>query len=137
MPALPRSTAMAEPTTSAAAAGAAGAAGWKLIGGAAGGIALAATLATIVVMCATRPKTDREWAVGIISTVVSSTCGGAGAVRWLGIQDWAYDPFGLVALIGLVFVAGLPGWALVRAVFRWIEKREGRDIAQILKELRK
>lgn len=128
-----RSTTMAEPTTSTAAAGAAG---WKLIGGAAGGAALATALASIVVMSMTRPRTDREWTVAIVSTVVSSICGGAALIRWLGIQTWAHDPFGLMALFGIVFACGLPGWFVVRAVFNWMAKREGKGIDEVVKDAR-
>ena len=53
-----------EPTSS----GVAGAAAFKAAGGVAAGGAL---LSTIVVMLMTPPRTHREWAVGVISTVVT------------------------------------------------------------------
>ena len=64
-----------EPTSS----GVAGAAAFKAAGGAAAGGAL---LATIVVMLMTPPRSMREWAVGLISTVVTGIGGGA-IVRWV------------------------------------------------------
>jgi len=115
---------------------AAGALGWKLIGGLAGLGAIGAGLASIVVMCITRPKDDREWAVALISTVMSSVGGGAAVVMRLDLQSWAHDPFGLVAMIGLVFACGLPGWALVRWVFNYIGKREGKGIDEVIREAR-
>ncbi|MFD2756211.1 hypothetical protein [Comamonas terrae] len=122
-----------EPTTS---TGAAGVAGWKLIGGLAGLGVMGAGLAAIVVMCASTPRDPKEWAVGLISTVVASVAGGAAVVQYLGIQHWALNPFGLMALLGLCFTCGLPGWALVRWTFNAIRKREGLGIDDIAKEVK-
>lgn len=119
---------MSEPTSSTAA----GIAGWKLIGGAAGVAAGGAGLAAIVVMCMTPPRSAREWVVGIISTVVCSVAGGAYVLHKLGFSHLADDgPIGLAVLFGLCFACGLPGWALVRAVFTWFAKRAGKDIGEL------
>lgn len=122
-----------EPTTS---AGAAGAAGWKLIGGLAGLGAIGAGLAAIVVMCLMTPRDRKEWAVGLISTVVSSISGGAAVIEYCQLHHWANSYFGLVAMFGLVFICGLPGWAMVRWTFNAIRKREGEGIDDIVKEVR-
>lgn len=121
-----------EPTTSTGA----GVAGWKLIGGLAGLGAIGAGLAAIVVMCMTTPRDPKEWATGLISTVVASVAGGAAVVEYLGIQHWAFRPFGLVALLGLSFACGLPGWAVVRWIFNAIRRREGQGIDEIAQEVR-
>ena len=92
---------MPEPTSS----GVAGAAAFKAAGGAAAGGAL---LSAIVVMLMTPPRSTREWAVGLISTVVTGIGGVAIAVQWVDSVT------GLVALGGLIFGCGLPGWAIVR-----------------------
>ena len=123
---------MTEPTSSTAA----GIAGWKLIGGAAGVAAGGAGLAAIVVMCMTPPRSMREWVVGLITTVLGSICGGAAVVQYLGLHAWAGNYFGMVALVGLVFACGLPGWAMTRWVFNYIAKREGKGADEILAELR-
>lgn len=107
---------------------------------AAGGIALyklgafgfVAVLAAVVVMAMTLPKTVREFMVAMISTTVSSLCGGAFLVRWLEIGHWANDDVGMVALGGLVFVAGLPAWVVVRAWFAWSEAKKDRQIDEIV-----
>lgn len=117
-----------EPTSSAAG----GIAVWKL----AGAGAMGAGLAAIVVMCVTTPRTQKEWAIGLISTVVCSICGGAVVVQWLGLQHWSHDVFGLMSMLGLVFACGLPGWAIVRWVFNAIHKREGQGIDEVIKEVR-
>jgi hypothetical protein len=123
-----------EPTSSTTGAGFIA---WKLIGGLAGIGAIGAGLATIVVMCLLRPRSQAEWVVGIISTVVGSVCGGAAAIQYFEIQHWANSMFGLVAMIGLVFACGLPAWAIVRWTFNYINKHEGADIAQIIADARK
>jgi quinol-cytochrome oxidoreductase complex cytochrome b subunit len=115
---------------------------------AAGGIALyklgafgfVAVLAAVVVMAMTLPKTVREFVVAMISTSVSSICGGAFVVRWLDLGSWANDDVGVIALGGIIFVCGLPAWVLVRAWFKWAEKRRDKDLTEIasdLAELRK
>jgi hypothetical protein len=113
---------------------AAGVAGWKLIGGAAGAGAIGAGLASVVVMCAMTPRSPKEWAVGIISTVVASVGGGAAVIQHFGLQAWANTPIGLVAMFGLVFACGLPGWAIVRWLFNYIAKRQNADLAEVVKE---
>lgn len=122
-----------EPTATSSAAGLLA---WKLIGGLAGIGAIGAGLATIVVMCILKPRTQSEWVVGIISTVMGSVCGGAAAIQYFGIQAWAQSLFGLVAMMGLVFACGLPAWAIVRWTFNYINKHEGADIAEVVKHLR-
>lgn len=119
-----------EPTTSAAG----GYAGWKLLMWIAGAGTMGALLASIVVMCVMTPRNAKEWAIGLISTVVCSIGGGATVIQYLELQHWAHNPFGLVAMLGLVFVCGLPGWAIVRWVFNYIHKREGQGIDDLIKE---
>ncbi len=123
---------MSEPITTSTA----GAVGWKLLGGAAGAGAIGAGLAAIVVMCVTTPRSPREWAVGLTSTVVGSIAGGSAVIMKFGLQSWAHDPFGLVAMLGLVFACGLPGWAVVRWLFNFIEKRRDKDLAEVAGEVR-
>lgn len=122
-----------EPTTS---TGAAGIAGWKLIGGLAGLGAIGAGLAAVVVMCVMTPRDPKEWAIALISTVIASICGGSAVVRYFEIQHWAQDQFGLMAMIGLIFACGLPGWAVVRWTFNAIRARDGRGIDELIKEAR-
>lgn len=117
--------------------GAAGVAGWKLIGGLAGAGAIGAGLAAIVVMCITTPRSPREWAVGLISTVMGSIGGGAAVIQHFELQAWAQTPIGLVAMLGLVFSCGLPGWAIVRWLFNYIVERQGAGIDDIAADVRK
>jgi len=124
---------MSEPTSSSVA----GLAGWKAIGGAAGVAAGGAGLAAIVVMCMTPPRSPREWAVGVISTVIGSICGGAAVITHFGLHDWMHSTTGLVSVLGLVFACGLPAWACVRWLFTWIERRRHHDLAEVAAELRR
>ncbi|SFD83163.1 hypothetical protein SAMN05216204_1408 [Massilia yuzhufengensis] len=98
--------------------------------------ALGAGLATFVVMSMTKPKSDQEWRVALVSTLVGSIGGGACLVRYLGIQHWVNDVFGMVAMLALVFACGLPAWGLVRAWFKFLDKRKDADLADIVKEVR-
>lgn len=130
---------MADPTTSTAGA----AAGWKLIGGLAGAGAIGASLAAVVVMCMTLPRDAREWAVALVSTVLSSLCGGAFVI--LKFDLLAYVKTGssneqiyvaLLMVLGLVFACGLPGWLIVRAAFRWMERRREKDLGELFDEVK-
>ncbi|MGT2507928.1 hypothetical protein [Cupriavidus basilensis] len=128
---------MSEPISGSAAAGAAGAAAFKAIGGTAGVAAGASGLAAIVVMIMMRPRNTAEWAVALISTVVSSVGGGAAVVQHFSLQVWTQDYIGLVALFGLVFACGLPGWAVVRWLFNYIAKRQGASLDDVVADVRK
>lgn len=122
---------MSEPISGAAA----GAAGWNFIGGLAGIGAIGAGLAALVVMCMTRPKDDKEWTVGLVSTLISSLCGCCGVVVYFGLQrQMMADVFGLIALGGLFFACGLPGWAIVRWLFNYIERRKEADIGDVIRD---
>ena len=124
---------MPEPTSS----GVAGAAvAYKAFGGAAAAAASGATLAAVVVMLMTPPRNKREWAVGLISTVVSSIGGGAMTVEHFGLHHWAFSTMGLCALGGLIFACGLPGWALVRWTFAFIDNRRDDSIDQVAKDVK-
>lgn len=92
-------------------------------------------LATIVVMVMTLPRNRGEWAVALISTVVASLCGGAAAIQYFGLATWMTTTNGAMALGGIYFSCGLPGWAIVRWVFNFIKKREGKDLAEIAAEV--
>lgn len=130
---------MSEPASSAAA----GIAGWKLIGGAAGAAGLGAAAAAIVVMCASIPRTKREWAIALISTVMSSLGLGAFAILKLDMIGTVLRSgtdltlvVTLMGMLGIVFACGLPGWAIVRWVFNWLEKRRDKDLGEIVGEVR-
>lgn len=124
---------MSEPISSTAA----GIAGWKFLGGLAGMGALGAGLAAFVVMSMTKPKSDQEWRVALISTLVGSIGGGACLVRYLGIQHWADDVFGMVAMLALVFACGLPAWAIVRALFRYLDKHKDDDLGELVEDVKR
>lgn len=128
---------MSEPISGSAAAAAGGAAAFKAMGGAAGVAAGASGLAAFVVMLMMRPRTRGEWAVALISTLVSSIGGGAAVVQYFALQSWTGDYIGLVALFGLVFACGLPGWAIVRWVFNYINRRADAGIDDVYADLRK
>ena len=123
---------MSEPISGAAA----GAFGWKLLGGLVGIAAIGAGLASVVVMCAMTPRSPREWAVGLISTVVFSIGGGAAVIQHYGLDAWAHTPIGLVAMLGLVFACGLPGLAIVRWLFNYIEAKRTATLADVVRDVR-
>jgi hypothetical protein len=120
---------VSEPTSSAAG----GLFAWKVVGGAAGFAAGGAGLAAIIVMLMTPPRSRREWAVGLISTVLGSICGGAVVVQHFALQAWLTSGYvGLVAVMGLAFACGLPAWAVVRWGFTWIIKRQDKDLGEVI-----
>ncbi|WP_374683736.1 hypothetical protein [Accumulibacter sp.] len=70
------------------------------------------------------------------STVVTGVGGGAIAVQYLRPQEWVDSMIGLVALCGRIFDRGLPGWAIVRGVFNFIEKNRDAGIDEVAKEVK-
>ena len=128
-------------------AGAAGAAAtgsshamWIGAGGAAGAV----TLAAIVVMLIKRPRTAGEWAVALISTVMSSLALGSWVVLWLGMHKGLYSRdmveawASLMQIGGVLFACGLPGWVLVRIAFNTMTKLQdgtAQDLRKAVKEM--
>ncbi len=86
-------------------------------------VALAAGLVVAVVLMTRMPRSPQEWAVGLICTVVSSLAGGSFIIVKWGLHEWVTDIWGMIALGGFFFVCGLPGWALVRWIFNFINKQ--------------
>ena len=121
--------------TDPASSGAAGAAAFKAVGGASAVAVGGAGLAAVVVMLMTPPRSPREWAVGLISTVISSIGGGAAVIEHFGLQHWVSAPTGLCGMGGLIFGCGLPGWAIVRWVFNFIDRNRGAGIDEVAKQL--
>ena len=108
------------------------------IGGA--GLVSAITLAALVVMVVTRPRTAGEWAVGLISTVICSMCLGAGVVLYLGLHrtvqsaDLVEAYTGLMVVIGVVFACGLPGWVFVRVIFNTLTKYQDKSLDDVYRD---
>lgn len=100
-------------------------------------VVLSAALIALVVMMIRMPKNPQEWAVGLICTVVSSIAGGSFFIVKFGLHDWINDVWGVLALGGFFFACGLPGWAIVRWVSNFIDQRDGKNIIEVVKELKK
>jgi hypothetical protein len=125
-----RTKAMSEPASSSAAAGFAA---YKL----AVAFGVPAGLAAIVVMLWVQPKSKREWAMALIVTVVSSLCGGAWVIEYFKLQHLAAGGLhGLMAMGGLIFACGMPGWVIVRGWFAWADKRKALDLAELVRDAR-
>lgn len=100
--------------------------------GAAFAVTLAICLVATVVIMMRLPR----WVVGLICTVVSSLTGGAFIIVKWGLHEWVTDIWGMIALGGFFFVCGLPGWAIVRWTFNFINKQEEKTIIEMVKELK-
>jgi hypothetical protein len=127
---------MPEPASSSVASVAGAAVAYKAIGGPAIASAFGTTLAAVVVMLMTPPRNKREWAVGLISTVVSSVGGGAVVIQYFGFHTWVNSTIGLMAMGGLIFACGLPGWALVRWLFNFIDAHRDDSIDKVAKDVK-
>lgn len=95
-----------------------------------------AGLASVVVMCIMTPRSAKEWAVGLICTVLASVCGGCAVIQHYGLIHWGQNLVGLIGLIGLIFTCGLPGWAVVRWTFNYIQKNQDKDLKQIVADVK-
>ncbi|MFC5551750.1 hypothetical protein [Massilia aerilata] len=121
---------MSEPISGAAAAGAA--VGWKALGGLAGAAGIGAGFASYIVMTMTKPKDDKEFRVSMASTIAGSLLGGAAAIKYFGIEHWSKDIIGLMGQGGVMLTCGLPAWLIIRALFRYIEKRKDAGIDELV-----
>lgn len=99
-------------------------------------IAIALILVYLVVIMTRMPRTRQEWVVGLITTVVSSLAGGSFLIVKYQLHAWGADVYGMMALGGFYFACGLPGWAIVRWVFNFINQREGATIIDVVREVK-
>lgn len=99
-------------------------------------IAVAMILVYLVVIMTRMPRTRQEWAVGLITTVVSSLAGGSFLIVKYQLHAWNSDIYGQMALGGFYFACGLPGWAVIRWIFNFINQRENANIIDIVREVR-
>lgn len=113
-----------------------GTAAFFKIWGAAIIISCAIFLVATVVLMMRMPRSPQEWIVGLICTVVSSLMGGSFIIVKWSLHQWVTDIYGLIALGGFFFACGLPGWAIVRWVFNFIEQREGKTVVDIFREFK-
>ncbi|MGU2674673.1 hypothetical protein ACVH73_08850, partial [Acinetobacter baumannii] len=87
-------------------------------------VAICVMAVAAVVLMMRMPRSPREWGVGLITTVISSLAGGSFIIIKFNLHAWATDVWGMIALGGFFFTCGLPGWAIVRWIFNYIEKKE-------------
>jgi len=99
------------------------------------GLILAAVSSASVVMSVTMPQNPRDFFASIMSTVISSMCGGAYVATKFGMLETLESApnetarmFALAAIVGISFVCGLPAWAFVRGLFVWTESRKNKGI---------
>lgn len=103
-----------------------------------------AVVAASVVMAATMPKRKTDFFLCIISTVFSSlSLGSYIVIHFDLIGDILLAPtidhvYLILAQIGgIFFVAGLPGWTIVRAFFVWSESHRKSSLTDIIEEAKK
>lgn len=94
---------------------------------------LSVAMIALVVMMTRMPKNPQEWAVGLICTVVSSIAGGSFVILYFGLHHWVNDIWGVLALGGLFFSCGLPGWFLVRLTINFMHNHESKTIIDLIK----
>ena len=99
-------------------------------------VTLAIILVATVVIMMRLPRSPQEWVTGLICTVVSSLAGGAFIIVKFSLHQWVTDIWGMIALGGFFFICGLPGWAVVRWTFNFIEQREGKTLVDIIHEFK-
>lgn len=124
---------MPDPITSTAAGNATAPAGialYKLLAWVIGPI-----LAATIVMFMAQPKTPREWFCAIISTVFCSVSLGAYIVTHYTHALTLPDEYAAQIIGGVYFLAGLPGWFLVRLLFYTQARLAGKDALEILSEV--
>lgn len=103
-----------------------------------------AAIAAAVVMAATMPRRKTDFFLCIISTVISSLALGSYAVIHFDIiGDILLAPtleqvYMLLAQVGgIFFIAGLPGWTIVRAFFVWSELHRKSSLTDIIEDAKK
>lgn len=94
-------------------------------------------LVCLVVLLMRVPRSPREWAVGLICTVVSSVGLGAATVVRFDLHHLASSYVGMCALGLLVFICGLPGWFVVRLSFTYMARNESSTLVDVIRDVRR
>jgi hypothetical protein len=96
------------------------------------------------------PRTRREAFIRLASTITTS--GVLGPLLVIAVHSWRPELFesaravallyGIDPALGMLFVAtpmmvvaGLPAWWLLGAIVLWLERRRGKDIAEIAQDV--
>lgn len=133
------------PIAETTAAGAQGAGqGFGLLAGAAVGTAAIGgfSLAAFIVMVMTQPRSTREWAVALISTLVGSFGGGASAIVYFELYrhfvpgDPVMMTLAIMELIGVAFTCGLPGWLIVRVAFNTMNGWQSKTAKEVVTDVK-
>jgi len=110
---------------------------------------LAGAVATALVFLIMWPRTLREAFIRLVCTIMVSTI--AGPLLVIAVHSWWPSLFvsaaevaamyGSERELGILFVAapfmvvaGLPAWWFVGGLVRWLEKRKGKDLAEIVQD---
>lgn len=118
--------------------------GLSLLAGAAASVAAIGgfSFAAFIVMVMTHPRTTKEWAVALLSTLLGSFCGGASAIIYFQLYRHFVpgDPLMLTLacfeLIGVIFICGLPGWLLVRVAFNTMEAWKNKTAREVITDVK-
>lgn len=92
---------------------------------------IAAFLSWLLVVMTRLPRSRREWAVSLISTLIGSISGGAYVIHHYQLHSWGESLYGALALCGLIFICGLPVWAIIRWIFNYINQHEDSTIFEV------
>lgn len=85
-----------------------------------------ALLSLFVASILNKPISKKEWFCSAISTIIFSVCGGSMVIQYLNIQNWINSYMGSMAIGGIIFISGIPGWIIVKSIFM-ISKRKISD----------
>ena len=113
------------------------AAGYLSAGKLAAITATAAGIASAFVMASVAPTTKREMFYVLATTFCFAIFGGSIAIKYLGLHAWAQsgDFFGIMGLMGVCVVCGLPGWMLIKLPIEWQKKNPDKTMLDFIKDL--
>ena len=114
---------------------------------------IAASLASALTFVFMPPKTHREFIYRMFVTFIGSFTIGPVLFFWFissfpGVLDVAVRELvgtagldaGMVKMslsVPFLIGGGLPGWYVLGAGFRWLEKRKGKDLGELVQEAKK
>lgn len=94
---------------------------------------VAVALAAALVMIVTLPRTTKEWATALISTLFSSLGVGITVALYFGLHERLDSHrdvevvMAMVQIASVLFACGLPGWVIVRIAFNTMTKFQGKS----------
>lgn len=95
-------------------------------------VIIGSTLASVIVMIMTMPRTKKQQFIALLSTFVGSIYGGGFLIDWFHLAD----KLSHTNLGGIYLLAGVPIWIILRGFFAYTERDKDKSLVDFIKDIK-